>query len=94
MEVLVLFGLFHDDHFSVGRSHDDAVRIALEGADGTLEEVQQDAIENGAYRDTDVEGQPRLEDVQYGKVEHQQHDGAPEESRFAFVMKSYFLEFS
>ena len=91
VEIFCLFRLFHHDDLAVGRRQYESFRLALESADGTLEEVQQDGIQNSAYRYADVERKSGIEDVEYGKVEHPKHDGAPEKRGLSFVMKAYFL---
>ena len=77
VEIDILLSLFHYNHLAVGRSHYNALRLSLEGADGTLEEVQQDTVENGTNRNTDVEGIACFEHVQYREVEHYEYDSAP-----------------
>ena len=77
VEIFVFLRLFHHDDLAVGRRQNESFRLAFKGTDWTLEEVEQDSVEDAADCYADVEGETGLEIVQYGEIEHQQDDGAP-----------------
>ena len=93
MEIGILLHFLEHDDMSVGRRHDEFLRIV--GAKGTAratEEIDDDAIDDAAQREEDPEGDLRLQPPQQQADGSDDHE-AEHESVVTLAVYSDSLDF-
>ena len=92
VEVFVLLHLLHYHDLAVGRSHDNALGVAIEDTDGTAEEVDDDEIDDATQCQDDPEYRA-LETKHMSREQTQQgkRDSAQDERVRAFAVQTDVL---
>lgn len=88
VEIFILFDLFNHHNLSVGSSDDGSFCFSAKLSNGTTEEVQHDAIEDGRDGEDAIEGNEVrvLEKIKEDAVEKNQSQGALNENAVPFTV--------
>ena len=93
MEIFIFLHLFHHHYLTIGRSHHHAIRLAREQTYGTLEEIEQNSIEDYAQEEQDLEEQTHRKQQVNQTIKCKESTQCPHQRVCTLVMQSDFLEF-